>query len=149
MYEGQNQRNEIIAEEYATRSCLSAGSTAASPAADPAALTLEMARVIAAITKGDLSQSLGQGTTGRPVQTELVQLQDAIIAMLEQLRGVTSEVARVTREAGTEGKPSVRAELPGVSGVWRDLTDNVNGMASILTAHLRGMAELTTAEHLY
>ena len=73
------------------------------------------------------------------------QLKDTINTMVDQLNGFAAEVTRVAREVGTEGKLGGQAQVPGVAGTWKDLTDNVNSMASNLTAQVRNIAEVTTA----
>src|SRR5690606_3737447 len=76
---------------------------------------------------------------------EILQLKDTINTMVDQLRGFAAEVTRVAREVGTEGKLGGQAQVPGVAGTWKDLTDNVNSMAFNLTAQVRNIAEVTTA----
>jgi len=79
------------------------------------------------------------------VKGEILELKDTINTMVDQLRAFASEVTRVAREVGTEGKLGGQAAVPGVAGTWKDLTDNVNFMASNLTAQVRNIAEVTTA----
>src|SRR5690606_13787059 len=79
------------------------------------------------------------------VRGEILQLKEAINTMVDQLRGFASEVTRVAREVGTEGKLGGHAIVPGVAGTWKDLTDSVNAMASNLTSQVRNIAEVTTA----
>ncbi|WDT82631.1 MAG: hypothetical protein MPW14_21285 [Candidatus Manganitrophus sp.] len=79
------------------------------------------------------------------VQGEILELKDTINTMVDQLNSFASEVTRVAREVGTEGKLGGQAEVRGVAGTWKDLTDNVNSMASNLTAQVRNIAEVTTA----
>ena len=76
---------------------------------------------------------------------EILALKNTINTMVDQLNGFASEVTRVAREVGTEGKLGGQAEVPGVAGTWKDLTDNVNFMASNLTGQVRNIAEVTTA----
>ncbi len=76
---------------------------------------------------------------------EILQLKNTINTMVEQLNGFASEVTRVAREVGTEGKLGGQAQVPGVAGTWKDLTDNVNSMASNLTGQVRNIAEVTIA----
>ena len=76
---------------------------------------------------------------------EILELKNTINTMVDQLNGFASEVTRVAREVGTEGKLGGQAEVPGVAGTWKDLTDNVNSMASNLTGQVRNIAEVTTA----
>jgi HAMP domain-containing protein len=99
-----------------------------------------IAEVTTAVANGDLSRKITVDTRG-----EILQLKEAINTMVEQLRSFASEVTRVAREVGTEGKLGGQAEVQGVSGVWKDLTDNVNSMASNLTNQVRNIAEVTTA----
>src|SRR5439155_2841704 len=79
------------------------------------------------------------------VRGEILQLKEAMNTMMEQLRSFASEVTRVAREVGTEGKLGGQAIVPGVAGTWKDLTDNVNSMASNLTGQVRNIAEVATA----
>jgi HAMP domain-containing protein len=76
---------------------------------------------------------------------EILELKNTINTMVDQLRGFASEVTRVAREVGSEGKLGGQATVEGVGGVWKDLTDSVNGMASNLTGQVRNIAEVTTA----
>src|SRR5206468_259011 len=79
------------------------------------------------------------------VKREILQLKNTINTMVDQLNGFASEVTRVAREVGTEGKLGGQALVPGVAGTWKDLTDNVNSMASNLTGQVRNIADVTTA----
>src|SRR5690606_12101040 len=79
------------------------------------------------------------------VRGEILDLKNTINTMVDQLNGFASEVTRVAREVGTEGKLGGQADVKGVSGTWKDLTDNVNSMASNLTSQVRNIAEVTTA----
>ena len=99
-----------------------------------------IAEVTTAVANGDLSRKITVDVRG-----EILQLKEAINTMVDQLRSFASEVTRVAREVGTEGKLGGQAEVTGVSGVWKDLTDNVNSMASNLTNQVRNIAEVTTA----
>ncbi len=99
-----------------------------------------IAEVTIAVANGDLSRKITVDTRG-----EILQLKEAINTMVDQLRSFASEVMRVAREVGSEGKLGGQAEVQGVSGVWKDLTDNVNSMASNLTDQVRNIAEVTTA----
>jgi len=99
-----------------------------------------IAEVTTAVAQGDLSRKITVDVRG-----EILQLKEAINTMVDQLRSFASEVTRVAREVGTEGKLGGQAEVQGVSGVWKDLTDNVNSMASNLTNQVRNIAEVTTA----
>src|SRR5438552_2742580 len=99
-----------------------------------------IADVATAIARGDLSRKITVDVSG-----EILQLKDTINRMVDQLNGFASEVRRVAREVGTEGKLGGQAEVKGVAGTWKDLTDNVNSMANNLTAQVRNIAEVTTA----
>ncbi len=99
-----------------------------------------IAEVTTAVAKGDLSRKIGVDAQG-----EILQLKDTINTMVDQLNGFAAEVTRVAREVGTEGKLGGQATVPGVAGTWKDLTDNVNAMASNLTSQVRNIAEVTTA----
>src|SRR5207237_2566194 len=79
------------------------------------------------------------------VRGEILQRKEAINTMVEQLRSFASEVTRVAREVGTEGRLGVQAVVPGVTGAWKDLTDSVNAMGANLTGQVRNIAEVTTA----
>ncbi|MBW4512774.1 MAG: HAMP domain-containing protein [Scytonematopsis contorta HA4267-MV1] len=107
--------------------------------------TAETARVIRAVANGDLSQTIPTSIQGRPLQGEFLQTARIVNTMVEQLNSFASEVTRVAREVGNEGKLGVQAEVPGVGGTWKDLTDSVNSMAGNLTAQVRNIAEVTTA----
>src|SRR5205814_144917 len=99
-----------------------------------------IADVATAIAHGDLSRKITVDVKG-----EILELKNTINTMVDQLNGFASEVTRVAREVGSEGKLGGQAEVEGVAGVWKDLTDNVNTMASNLTAQVRGIARVTTA----
>ncbi|OKH16128.1 hybrid sensor histidine kinase/response regulator [Fischerella major NIES-592] len=107
--------------------------------------TAETARVIRAVANGDLSQTIAPEMDGRPLKGEFLQTAQMVNTMVGQLNGFASEVTRVAREVGTEGKLGVQAQVPGVAGTWKDLTDSVNLMAGNLTAQVRNIAEVTTA----
>src|SRR5207253_1453371 len=99
-----------------------------------------IAEVTIAVANGDLSKKITVDVRG-----EILQLKEAINTMVDQLRSFASEVTRVAREVGTAGKHSGQAQGPGVAGIWKDLTDNVNFMASNLTAQVRNIADVATA----
>ncbi|MEG4814769.1 HAMP domain-containing protein [Microcoleus sp. K5-D4] len=107
--------------------------------------TSETARVIRAVAKGDLSQTIALEIEDRPLKGEFLQTAQIVNTMVDQLSSFASEVTRVAREVGTEGKLGVQAEVKGVAGTWKDLTDSVNSMAGNLTAQVRNIAEVTTA----
>ncbi|UPK33659.1 HAMP domain-containing protein [Bradyrhizobium sp. 186] len=99
-----------------------------------------IAEVTTAVARGDLSRKITVDVRG-----EILELKNTINTMVDQLNGFAGEVTRVAREVGTEGKLGGQAEVPGVAGTWKDLTDNVNFMASNLTAQVRNIAEVATA----
>src|SRR5205085_2165854 len=99
-----------------------------------------IAKVVTAVANGDLKN---ESTACR--EGEILQLKNTINAMVEQLNSFASEVARVAREVGTEGKLGGQADVRGVAGVWKDLTDSVNSMAGNLTGQVRGIAKVVTA----
>ncbi|MGH8241980.1 MAG: response regulator [Steroidobacteraceae bacterium] len=107
--------------------------------------TTEVTRTIAAVAKGDLSRKMQLEVAGRPLQGDFLRSASIVNTMIQQMTVFTSEVTRVAREVGTEGKLGGQAQAKEVSGVWKDLTDNVNAMASNLTAQVRNIAEVTTA----
>ncbi len=113
--------------------------------ADLAQPTTEMSRVIGAVANGDLSQRMNLEIDGRPLRGEFLRNGRVVNTMVHQLGSFASEVSRVAREVGTEGKLGGQAEVPGVAGTWKDLTDNVNAMAGNLTGQVRNIAEVTTA----
>jgi len=99
-----------------------------------------IAEVATAIANGDLSRKIAVDVRG-----EILQLKETLNTMVDQLNRFAGEVTRVAREVGTEGKLGGQANVPGVAGTWKDLTDNVNSMAGNLTAQVRNIAEVTTA----
>src|SRR5437016_2149921 len=105
----------------------------------------EMARVIGAVAKGDLSQAMALDIDERPLEGEFLRTAKTVNLMVDQLRSFASEVTRVAREVGTEGKLGGQADVKGVAGTWKDLTDSVNFMAGNLTGQVRNIAEVTTA----
>src|SRR5204863_110056 len=96
-----------------------------------------IAEVTTAVANGDLGKKITVDVKG-----EILELKNTINSMVDQLRSFASEVTRVAREVGTEGKLGGQAEVKGVAGIWEDLTDNVNSMASNLTAQVRGIAKV-------
>ncbi|MEU1352219.1 HAMP domain-containing protein [Streptomyces sp. NPDC005795] len=100
----------------------------------------DIALVTTAVAKGDLSRKVTVHVAG-----EMAQLKNTVNTMVDQLSSFSSEVTRVAREVGTEGELGGQATVPGVAGVWKDLTDSVNTMAGNLTSQVRGIAEVTTA----
>jgi HAMP domain-containing protein/CheY-like chemotaxis protein/signal transduction histidine kinase len=107
--------------------------------------TTEVTRALAAVAKGDLLQTVRLEVDGRPLDGEFLQSARIVNTMIEQLGVFTSEVTRVAREVGTDGKLGGQAQIRDVSGVWKDLTDSVNSMASNLTAQVRNISEVTIA----
>ena len=107
--------------------------------------TTEMARVIGAVAKGDLSQTMTLEVDGRPLKGQFLRAATTANTMVDQLGSFASEVTRVAREVGTEGKLGGQAQVKGVAGTWKDLTDSVNFMAGNLTSQVRNIAEVTTA----
>jgi HAMP domain-containing protein len=99
-----------------------------------------IADVTTAVAKGDLSKKITVDVKG-----EILELKSTVNTMVDQLNGFASEVTRVAREVGTEGKLGGQAQVPGVAGTWKDLTDNVNFMAANLTGQVRGIADVVTA----
>ena len=107
--------------------------------------TAEVTRAIAAVAKGDLLQTVNLDVDGRPLKGEFLRSANIVNTMIKQLSVFTSEVTRVAREVGTEGKLGGQAKVTEVTGVWKDLTESVNSMASNLTGQVRNMAEVTIA----
>ena len=107
--------------------------------------TTEVARVIEAVAEGDLYQKMALTIEGQPVKGEFPRIGTTVNAMVDQLSSFADEVTRVAREVGTEGKLGGQAQVKGVSGTWKDLTDSVNSMASNLTDQVRHIAQVTTA----
>jgi methyl-accepting chemotaxis protein len=107
--------------------------------------TTEMSRVIGAVANGDLSQTMALEVGGRRLQGEFLRVVKLVNAMVTQLGSFASEVTRVALEVGVEGKLGGQANVPGASGAWRDLTDNVNQLAANLTTQVRAIAEVSTA----
>jgi HAMP domain-containing protein/CheY-like chemotaxis protein len=107
--------------------------------------TTEVTRAIAAVAQGDLLQTVRLDVDGRPLEGEFLRSATIVNTMIKQLSVFTSEVTRVAREVGTEGKLGGQAQVREVTGVWKDLTENVNSMASNLTAQVRNLAEVTIA----
>src|SRR5213079_2658219 len=99
-----------------------------------------IADVTTAVALGDLSRKITVDARG-----EIAELKSTVNTMVEQLNAFASEVTRVAREVGTEGRLGGQADVQGVGGTWKDLTDNVNSMACNLTAQVRNIAEVTTA----
>src|SRR5207244_3975636 len=109
-------------------------------AANLTAQVRNIAEVTTAVANGDLAKKITVDVRG-----EILELKNTINTMVDQLNAFAGEVTRVAREVGTEGKLGGQAKVPGAAGVWRDLTDNVNGLASNLTTQVRNIADVTTA----
>ena len=99
-----------------------------------------IAEVTTAVAKGDLSRKITVDVRG-----EILEVKNTVNTMVDQLSSFAAEVTRVAREVGTEGKLGGQAEVRGVAGTWKDLTDSVNSMAGNLTAQVRNIAQVTTA----
>ncbi|MBV8601090.1 MAG: HAMP domain-containing protein, partial [Candidatus Eremiobacteraeota bacterium] len=105
----------------------------------------ETGRVLGAVARGDLSQQVALEVDGRPLKGEFLRAGRTLNTMVDQLNAFASEVTRVAREVGSEGKLGGQATVRGVAGTWKDLTDSVNSMAGTLTNQIRNIAEVTTA----
>ncbi|HLT11282.1 MAG TPA: HAMP domain-containing protein, partial [Micromonosporaceae bacterium] len=112
---------------------------------DLARPTTEISRVLVAVAEGDLTQHMAAEIDGRPLRGEFLHIGRTVNTMVDQLSSFADEVTRVAREVGTEGKLGGQADVRGVSGTWRDLTDSVNTMASNLTSQVRSISQVTTA----
>src|SRR6266516_352961 len=112
---------------------------------DLARPNMEIARVISAVANGDLSQTMTLEIDDQPLHGQFLTTAKTVNTMVGQLNAFASEVTRVAREVGTEGNLGGQAHVRGVAGIWKDLTDNVNIMASNLTSQVRNIAEVTTA----
>src|SRR5437016_10561571 len=99
-----------------------------------------IADVTTAVARGDLNRKITAEAKG-----EILELKNTINTMVDQLSAFAAEVTRVAREVGTDGKLGGQANVPGVAGTWKDLTDNVNTLAGNLTGQVRNIAEVTTA----
>ncbi|HEX8430718.1 MAG TPA: HAMP domain-containing protein, partial [Longimicrobium sp.] len=107
--------------------------------------TTEVARVLTSVARGDLSQKMVLEIDGKSVQGEFLRIATTVNTLVDQLSTFASEVTRVAREVGTDGRLGGQAHVPGVAGTWKDLTDSVNFMASSLTNQVRNIADVTTA----
>src|SRR5258707_14029031 len=107
--------------------------------------TTEVTRAITAVAQGDLLKTVPLDVDGRPLKGEFLRSATIVNTMIKQLCVFTSEVTRVAREVGTEGKPGGQAQVPEVTGAWKDLTESVNSMANNLTGQVRNIAEVTIA----
>src|SRR5207302_1801484 len=107
--------------------------------------TTEVARVLIAVAEGDLTQKMALEIEGQSLKGEFLRIGTTVNSMVDQLSSFAAEVTRVAREVGTEGKLGGQARVKGVSGVWRDLTDNVKTLAGNLTSQVRNIVLVTTA----
>src|SRR5436305_8324188 len=107
--------------------------------------TTQVTRAISAVAKGDLLQTMPLEVEGRPLKGEFLRSATIVNTMIKQLSIFTSEVTRVAREVGTDGQLGGQAQVVGVTGAWKDLTETVNSMASNLTAQVRNIADVTIA----
>ena len=98
-----------------------------------------------AVAEGDLSQHMALEIDGRPLRGEFLRIGRTVNTMVDQLSSFSDEVTRVAREVGTEGKLGGQADVRGVAGTWKDLTDSVNTMASNLTGQVRSISQVATA----
>src|SRR5207244_7848720 len=103
--------------------------------------TTEVTRAIAAVAQGNLTQTVRLDVDGRPLEGEFLRSADIVNRMIQQLSVFTSEVTRVAREVGTDGKLGGQAVVPGVAGTWKDLTDELNSMVRNLAGHARISAD--------
>jgi HAMP domain-containing protein/signal transduction histidine kinase/DNA-binding response OmpR family regulator len=137
-----NQRANLGAASGDWAACLASVNDLIADLVQP---STEVARVIGAAANGDLSQTMASEVEGRSLKGEFLHTARVVNTMVAQLNSFASEVTRVAREVGTEGKLGGQAVVKGVGGVWKDLTDSVNSMAGNLTAQVRNIAEVTTA----
>ena len=107
--------------------------------------TTEVTRAISAVAQGNLAETVRLEVEGRPLEGEFLHSAEIVNTMIQRLSVFTAEVTRVAREVGTDGKLGGQAQVPGVAGTWKDLTDSVNSMASNLTGQVRNIAEVATA----
>src|ERR1051326_2997707 len=107
--------------------------------------TAEVTGAIAAVAQGNLTQTVRLDVDGRPLEGEFLRSARIVNTMIQQLSVFTAEVTRVAREVGTDGKLGGQAQVPGVAGTWKDITDSVNLMAGNLTEQVRNIADVTTA----
>src|SRR5580700_11109344 len=146
---------QVVGQEGKTRQRVRLGLTSGSWAEMEASIngliddllwpTTEVTRAIAAVAQGNLLRTVSLDVDGRPLKGEFLRSAEIVNTMIKQLNVFTSEVTRVAREVGTEGKLGGQAQVIEVTGVWKDLTESVNSMASNLTAQVRNIAEVTIA----
>src|SRR5215467_2165008 len=137
-----SKRASLSSGSGAWNSCVESVNSLISDLVQP---STEIARVIGAVAQGDLSQKMSLEVEGRPLQGEFIRTARVVNTMVDQLNSFASEVTRVAREVGTEGKLGGQAMVTGVAGTWKDLTDSVNSMAGNLTNQVRNIAGVTTA----
>src|SRR5215469_4351419 len=137
-----SQRASLVAGSGDWSSCVESVNSLITDLVQP---STEIARVIGAVAQGDLSQRMSLEVEGRGLQGEFIRTARVVNTMVDQLNSFASEVTRVAREVGTEGKLGGQAVVTGVVGAWKDLTDSVNSMASNLTNQVRNIAEVTNA----
>ncbi|HEV7231021.1 MAG TPA: HAMP domain-containing protein [Bacteroidia bacterium] len=136
------KRVELDGARGSWGSCVDSVNTLISDLVHP---TIEIAHVITSVAKGNLSQEMPLNIEGHALQGEFLRIAKEVNGMVKQLNLFSMEVTRVAREVGTEGKLGGQAKVKGVGGVWKDLTDSVNQMASNLTGQVRNIADVTTA----
>src|SRR5690348_16790991 len=137
-----NQRASLGSHGGGWGSCIDSINTLIGDVVQP---STEVARVIAAVAKGDLSQNMMLEVDGRPLKGEFLRTARVVNTMVGRLNAFANEVTRVAREVGSEGKLGGQAVVQGVAGTWKDLTESVNSMASNLTNQVRNIAGVTTA----
>src|SRR6266702_130141 len=137
-----SQRAALPGARGAWAACVDAANGLVADLVQP---TAEVTRVIGAVARGDLSQCMSLEIEGRPLQGEHLRTAKVVNRTVQRLASFVSEVSRVAREVGTEGKLGGQAHVKGIAGTWKDLTDHVNLMASNLTGQVRNIAEVTTA----
>jgi HAMP domain-containing protein/signal transduction histidine kinase/CheY-like chemotaxis protein len=137
-----NQRASLGAHGGGWEACVESMNTLIGDVVQP---STEVARVIGAVAKGDLSQTMALEVDGRTLKGEFLRTARVVNTMVGRLNAFASEVTRVAREVGSEGKLGGQARVPGVAGTWKDLTESVNSMASNLTNQVRNIAGVTTA----
>src|ERR1700739_672420 len=137
-----NQRVEVDGARGSWGSCVESVNTLIGDLVHP---TIEIAHVITSVAKGNLTQQMPLSIEGHALEGEFLRIAKEVNGMVKQLNMFSMEVTRVAREVGTEGKLGGQAKVKGVAGVWKDLTDSVNQMASNLTGQVRNIADVTTA----
>jgi HAMP domain-containing protein len=141
----EGQMGERVALPGATGGWATSADALNALIADVLQPTTEVARVLTAVAEGDLSQKMALDLGGRTVQGEFLRIGTTVNRMVDQLNAFSGEVTRVAREVGTEGQLGGQANVPGVAGTWKDLTDSVNAMAGSLTTQVRNIADVTKA----